>query len=124
MFWKSIIEATLELLTCLPVGVVQAVQNLGLAVVPLLIGWIKQTYGWAALEWFNMGCLVAAIVGTVGLWWSSKMQHMGYLHMTTPTRNQFEKTQEYFDMMQKASGTRNQPVTEKGGVDNPSFKEN
>ena len=105
-------------------GVVQAVQNLGLAVVPLLIGWIKQTYGWAALEWFNMGCLVAAIFGTVGLWWSSKMQHMGYLHMTTPTRNQFEKTQEYFNMMQKASGTRNQPATEKGGVDNPSFKEN
>lgn len=99
---------------------VQAVQNLGLAVVPLLIGWIKDNYGWVALEWFNIGCLVAAIVGSLGLWLCSKVQHMGYLHMTTPTRDCFEKTQAYFDMMQKASGTRSFHVE---GVVNPIFKE-
>ena len=101
-------------------GVVQAVQNLGLAVVPLLIGLIKDNYGWVALEWFNIGCLVAAIVGSLGLWLCSKVQHMGYLHMTTPTRDRFEKSQAYFDMMQKASGTRSFPVE---GVVNPIFKE-
>ena len=103
-------------------GVVQAVQNLGLAVVPLLIGWIKDNYGWVALEWFNIGCLVAAIVGSLGLWLCSKVQHMGYLHMTTPTRDCFEKTQAYFDMMQRVSGTRVDPAIE-GGVENQNFVE-
>merc|ERR1712212_496876 len=103
-------------------GVVQAIQNLGLAVVQLLITWIQQKYGWTALEIFNVGCLGASILGTLALLWSSKTQHMGYLHMTTKTRDQFETTRAYFDMMQKASGTRVDPAIV-GGVENQNFVE-
>lgn len=101
-------------------GVVQAVQNLGLAVVQLLVTWIKENHGWTAVEVFNVGCLAASILGTVALLWSSKTHHMGYLHMTTKTRNHFETTPAYFDMMQKASGTRVDPIIA-GGVENQNF---
>ena len=110
------------LIIILCTGAVQAIQNLGLAVVQLLITWIRQTYGWVELELFNVGCLVASILGTLGLLWSSKAQHMGYLHMTTKTRDKFETTKAYFDMMQRVSGTRVDPAIE-GGVENQNFVE-
>ena len=97
---------------------VQAVQNLGLSVVTLLVGWMVENLGYYWLEVFNAGCLVAAILGSLALLWSSKAQHMGYLHMRTKQRNYFETTKEYFAMMKKVSGEAAN-VT----VENPNYQD-
>ena len=103
-------------------GVVQAVQNLGLALIQMLMSWVKEKSdsNWPLLEGLYVAFLGAATLGTLGLLWSSHKQHMGYLHMTTKTRDQFETTKAYFDMMQKVSGTEVQPEIA-GGVENPNF---
>ncbi|GAB6020184.1 hypothetical protein CHUAL_002904 [Chamberlinius hualienensis] len=49
-------------------GVMQSVQNLGLAVISLIVGLIVDSKGYLVLEIFFLACLCIALVATIVLW--------------------------------------------------------
>ena len=70
-------------------GLMQAVQNAGLAVISLLAGYIVDRFGYIWLEVFFIGWLILALITTVILIltdaWTS-----GYLNMTSYRRKKYE----------------------------------
>ena len=73
-------------------GLMQAVQNAGLAVISLLAGYIVDRFGYIWLEVFFIGWLILALITTVILIltdaWTS-----GYLNMTSYCRKKYETDQ-------------------------------
>ena len=80
----------------------QAIQNLGLALVALLAGYIVDTCGYMWLEVFFVGCLFLAMIST-GLMWLVDYRGSGYLNMSAKQRTQYhspddeEPTDEIFN---------------------------
>jgi len=67
-------------------GLMQAIQNLGLAVIALLAGLIVDKYGYLWLEVFFIFWLVLATVATVILWLVDLSYNGRYLNMTAKER--------------------------------------
>ena len=72
-------------------GLMQAIQNLGLAVISLLAGLIVDKYGYLWLEVFFIGWLVVASILTLLIWIMDQWKNNGYLNMTPAQRKSFEQ---------------------------------
>jgi MFS family permease len=70
-------------------GLMQAVQNLGLAVISLLAGLIVDKDGYLWLEIFFVGWLILATIATVALWLNDSVGE-GFLNMTPKQRKDYE----------------------------------
>lgn len=69
-------------------GLMQAVQNAGLAIITLLAGLIVDSCGYFWLEVFFMVCLLLALLGGIALWIVDARSH-GILNMTRQERVDF-----------------------------------
>ena len=79
-------------------GIAQAIQNLGLGLIALLVGVITDNFGYFWLEVFFMGCLCLAIIASVVMW-VLDYKDENYLNMTISERKSFETTAKYKIMM-------------------------
>lgn len=70
-------------------GIMQSVQNLGLAVVPLIAGWLIDLKGYIVLEVFFLACLCITIIFIV-LLYVSDSNRGGELNMSIKTRRALE----------------------------------
>ena len=68
----------------------QAIQNLGLAVISLLAGTIVDNYGYMWLEIFFIGWLILAALAAVIIWIVDYWKD-GYLNMTIKQRHLFDE---------------------------------
>ena len=68
----------------------QAIQNLGLAVISLLAGTIVDNYGYMWLEIFFIGWLILAALAAVIIWIVDYWKD-GYLNMTIQQRHLFDE---------------------------------
>ena len=69
----------------------QAIQNLGLAVISLVAGFIVDKYGYLWLEVFFISWLVLAFISSVTLLLFDSTWTNGYLNMTANKRKCYEK---------------------------------
>ena len=76
----------------------QAIQNLGLGLISLLVGVITDNLGYFWLEVFFMGCLCLSIITSIVMWLLDYLNE-NYLNMTATQRRLFEETQKYKRMM-------------------------
>ena len=86
------------MLLFLKLGIAQAIQNLGLGLIALLVGVITDKFGYFWLEVFFMGCLCLAIITSV-IMWVLDYKDENYLNMTISQRKLFETTVQYRIMM-------------------------
>lgn len=77
-------------------GIMQAIQNLGLAVISLLAGYIVDRYGYLWLEIFFIGWLILAAVSTIFIFLADLWKD-GYLNMSAKQRAQFDKSKAIVD---------------------------
>ena len=76
----------------------QAIQNLGLGTIALLVGVIADTFGYFWLEVFFIGCLCLSITASAVMWVIDYLD-ANYLNMTASQRRLFEQTPKYKRMM-------------------------
>ena len=76
----------------------QAIQNLGLGLISLLVGVITDKLGYFWLEVFFMGCLCLSIITSIVMWLLDYLNE-NYLNMTAIQRRLFEETPKYKRMM-------------------------
>lgn len=75
-------------------GIAQAIQNLGLATVSLLVGLIVDKAGYVYLEGFFVGILGIATLCSLALFIIDR-KNFGYLNMNLAQRKVFESSLEY-----------------------------
>ena len=75
-------------------GLMQAIQNLGLAAIALLAGLIVDQYGYLWLEVFFIFWLSLATIATVMLWLVDMYDNDGYLNMSLKERKVREENEE------------------------------
>ena len=68
---------------------IEAIQNLGLALISLLAGHIVDKFGYKWLEVFFIGCLFLAMVSTAFMWWVD-CRGSGYLNMSVKQRTTYD----------------------------------
>ena len=68
----------------------QAIQNLGLALITMLAGLIVDGHGYIWLELFFIFWLVVALVATIAIWLID-ISGDGYLNMSIQQREDFDK---------------------------------
>jgi len=71
-------------------GLMQAIQNLGLALITMLAGLIVDGHGYIWLELFFIFWLVVALVATIAIWLID-ISGDGYLNMGIQQRDDFDK---------------------------------
>ncbi|CAG9767899.1 unnamed protein product [Ceutorhynchus assimilis] len=71
-------------------GVCQAIQNLGLAIITIITGWIIQSWGYRVLSEFFIGSLILAFVFTALLLLLDQRQK-GILNMTPAGRKKYQE---------------------------------
>lgn len=74
----------------------QAVQNLGLAVISLLAGYIVDKVGYLWLEIFFIGWLLLAAISTIVIFLVD-LWNDGYLNMSAKQRAQFDESKAIVD---------------------------
>lgn len=70
-------------------GLMQAIQNLGTALITMAAGTIVDEYGYDYLEIFFIGWLVVALMSTVCIW-ICDCATSGYINMSIPERKVFD----------------------------------
>ncbi|XP_063236220.1 major facilitator superfamily domain-containing protein 1-like [Bacillus rossius redtenbacheri] len=73
-------------------GIAQALQNLGLAVITLIAGYIVDTSGYLFLELFFLGWLCLSLIIVIVIW-ILDANSTGILNMSASERDEFEKNQ-------------------------------
>jgi len=71
-------------------GLMQAIQNLGTALITMAAGTIVDEYNYYYLEIFFMGWLVVSLMATVCIWFSD-CATTGYINMSIPEREKFDR---------------------------------
>ncbi|XP_017770005.1 PREDICTED: major facilitator superfamily domain-containing protein 1-like [Nicrophorus vespilloides] len=71
-------------------GICQAVQNLGLAVISILIGYIVDTYGYWWMEIFFCSCLTVSLLAIIAVWLVDSSRG-GLLNMSPSKREQHQQ---------------------------------
>ncbi|KAI1287440.1 Major facilitator superfamily domain-containing protein 1 [Halotydeus destructor] len=74
-------------------GIMQSVQNLGLAVVPMIAGLIIDSYGYIVLEVFFLSCICVCVICIVLLYVSDEKRG-GHLNMTIKQRRELVEKEE------------------------------
>ncbi|XP_037075475.1 major facilitator superfamily domain-containing protein 1-like isoform X2 [Pollicipes pollicipes] len=72
-------------------GIMQSVQNLGLALVNMLGGTIVDHSGYLVLEVFFLACLCVCMVASIVIWVMDDIKHDGYLNGSRKLKQQIEE---------------------------------
>jgi MFS family permease len=96
-------------------GIMQSVQNLGLAIVPIVVGLIIDKVGYLILEVFFCVCLCCALILGIFLYLVDSTRSNGVLNMSSWARNKLAQEEEDRDKM----GSTEIPRTSDGAIQVP-----
>lgn len=89
----------INMMTYFIIGFTEAIQNIGLGIISILAGFIKdadETFVWLEaffIAWASLAVLTTAIM------WFTDFKNNNYLFMTKKQRKKFVKTKKYFDFL-------------------------